>query len=232
MENLVWYSPPAFEEAGYKVPHTWDGLLDLSHQMVADGQTPWCVKMPSIWLESLVLQVGGPDVYDRWTSHGIPFNDPTVRRAAAMFEDFVSTPGFISGGPDHGFRYNVVTSMLDRPPACWMFAEHNLNLNYLPAGARPGENIDYFPLPPLEEGAQPPLLLGGLMAAARSDRPEVREFMRQIVERRADGTRWGEKGAADPTGNFIPARPDLGVLECTDPANERGRRQCRADPPL
>ena len=37
IKSLVWYSPPAFEAAGYEVPTTWDELLALCDQIVDDG---------------------------------------------------------------------------------------------------------------------------------------------------------------------------------------------------
>ena len=37
----------AFDEAGYKVPTTWDEMLALSDQIVKDGDTPWCIGIES-----------------------------------------------------------------------------------------------------------------------------------------------------------------------------------------
>ena len=68
------------------------GFLFIQH---ADGTTPWCVGFESgpgtgwpgtDWIEDLVLRMWGPDVYDQWTSHKIPFNDERIVAA------FLDTP--------------------------------------------------------------------------------------------------------------------------------------------
>src|SRR5918994_7274362 len=43
LKSMIWYSKPAFDEAGYEIPETWEDLLALSDQIVADGGVPWCV---------------------------------------------------------------------------------------------------------------------------------------------------------------------------------------------
>ena len=40
VKSLVWYSPDAFDEAGYDIPATMEELIALSEQIVADGGTP------------------------------------------------------------------------------------------------------------------------------------------------------------------------------------------------
>src|SRR5690606_1831578 len=45
LKSLVWYVPENFEEAGYEVPTTWEDMMKLSDQIVADGGTPWCIGL-------------------------------------------------------------------------------------------------------------------------------------------------------------------------------------------
>ena len=47
VKSLVWYVPENFEDAGYDVPETMEDLLALSEQIVADGETPWCIGLGS-----------------------------------------------------------------------------------------------------------------------------------------------------------------------------------------
>ena len=62
--------------------------------MVKDGTAPWCVGFESgtatgwpatDWMEDIMLRTAGPDVYDQWWKHEIPFNDPAVKHAAEIF---------------------------------------------------------------------------------------------------------------------------------------------------
>ena len=107
VKGLVWYPVPEFEEAGYTVPRTWDELLALSRQMVADGRHPWCLGIESgpasgwpatDWIEALVLRLGGVELYDQWVAHEIPFDHPVVRQATSMFGEIAFGPGFVNGG--------------------------------------------------------------------------------------------------------------------------------------
>jgi ABC-type glycerol-3-phosphate transport system substrate-binding protein len=218
--DLVWYSPPAFEKAGYEIPRTWDQLLELTRTMRADGGPPWCGFTDQhfewramTWLDALVLRVG-PDLYERWAAHRVPFDDPAVRHAGAMFDELVAA----DLGPDPFPRpvetANALVPMFGDPPGCWMYFGPDLSADALPADARLGENLDYFILPPVDNGAAPPVLLGGEVASARTDRPEVRELMRHIVDQRGG---WGTAGGAATRGSFIPWRAELEGTACSDP---------------
>src|SRR5438093_32733 len=72
LKSMIWYPKDDFDKAGYKVPTTWDELMALSDQIVADGSTPWCVGFQSEgstgwpatdWLEVIMLRTGGPEPY-------------------------------------------------------------------------------------------------------------------------------------------------------------------------
>ena len=65
LKSMIWYPKTAFDAAGYKVPTTWDELVALSDQIVADGSTPWCVGFGSEgstgwpatdWMEDIMLR--------------------------------------------------------------------------------------------------------------------------------------------------------------------------------
>ena len=107
LKSLVWYSPATFEANGYEIPETWDELMALQETMKADDLAPWCIGIESgeatgwtltDWMEDLMLRVHGPDVYDQWVSHEIPFNDPKVKEVAQMVEDIWFTDGNVLNG--------------------------------------------------------------------------------------------------------------------------------------
>ena len=47
LKSLVWYLPEQFEDNGYEIPQSMEELIALSDQMVADGNTPWCIGVES-----------------------------------------------------------------------------------------------------------------------------------------------------------------------------------------
>ena len=96
VKSVIWYSPKTFKAKGYAIPKTWDELVTLQNKMKADGIAPWCVGIESgdatgwtltDWMEDIMLHLHGPEVYDDWVAHDIPFNDPKVQQAAKMVED-------------------------------------------------------------------------------------------------------------------------------------------------
>jgi len=107
VKSLVWYSPSAFEANGYQVPTTHDELMTLSDQMVEDGNTPWCIGIGSDaatgwpftdWIEDYMLRIHGPEVYDQWVNHEIPFDDPQVIEVGNFVMDIWSKDDYVFGG--------------------------------------------------------------------------------------------------------------------------------------
>ena len=91
---------------GYKVPTTLDELKALSDQIVKDGGTPWCAGIESgvatgwpitDWFEDFMLRLNGPDVYDQWVNHEIPFNDPKVKAVADAVGAYLKNPDYMGG---------------------------------------------------------------------------------------------------------------------------------------
>ena len=50
------------------------------------------------WIEDDLLAQAGPDDYDKWVNHEIPFNDPAVKKAAQEFAKLVLADGNVLGG--------------------------------------------------------------------------------------------------------------------------------------
>ena len=108
VKSLVWYSPSMFAENGWEVPTTLDELKALTQQIADEGKIkPWCVGISSgqatgwpltDWTEDFVLRTAGPDVYDQWVAHEIPFNDPQIATALDAVGSYVKDPKFVNGG--------------------------------------------------------------------------------------------------------------------------------------
>jgi alpha-glucoside transport system substrate-binding protein len=209
--GLVFYPKRAFDAAGYTVPSTWDELIALSNQIVADGQNPWCFNWEggfasgfpgSDFLDSLVLRVAGTEVYDGWASGEIPFDDPRIVEAAQLGNELLFTPGFVAGGSESISSspwQNPTLRMLDENPLpeqigppCWLGHQSAQLVDILglpedPRSGQLGEDIDYFMLPPLVEGDPAHISSGVIRATTLTDRPEVRALMAYIAS-----PRWGE----------------------------------------
>ena len=107
VKSLVWYSPTAFENNDYEVPADHEEFMALADQMVEDGNTPFCIGIGSDaatgwpftdWVEDYMLRLKGPEVYDQWVNHEIPFDDPDVVEVGEFVMDIWEKEGYVFGG--------------------------------------------------------------------------------------------------------------------------------------
>jgi alpha-glucoside transport system substrate-binding protein len=209
VKSLVWYPKEAFEFGGYEIPKTWDELLALSQQMVDDGVTPWCVGIESgagtgwpatDWMEDIMLRTAGPDVYDQWVSHDIPFSDPAVKNAAEIMMNIWGNPDFVLGGTTGIITTNFGDSpkpMFDPLPACMMHRQGNFITGFFPEDVQADleSQVGVFGLPPIDPQWGTPVLGGGDQFIMFNDRPEVRQFMEFLTSWKA-GEAWAKAGGA------------------------------------
>ncbi len=190
-KSLVWYSIPAFEAAGYTIPTTWDELIALSDQIVADGSSPWCVGIESgaatgwpatDWMEEVMLRTTSLENYDAWSfpadaSTRLPFTDPTVVNAAETLASIWFTENYVNGGREAiaGTSFgDAPTAMFDEVPGCYMHKQGNFITSFFPVGLVAGTDYGVFYLPPIDEAYGRPFLVAGDIYAMFNDRPEVR----------------------------------------------------------
>lgn len=234
LKGLVYYPAAEFAKAGYQVPATWDELIALSDQIVADGRTPWCFGFESApasgWpgtdlIESLALNVGGLEAYDEWTSGEIGFTSPAVMKAAQLADELISTPGYVKGG-----RATISTetwnsglaSMLNRDsvtgaaePKCWLYIQADFLLNFVPAGNQVGTDLDFFVLPPVDADQPNTALSTAAFSSALVDRPEVRAFMQFMAS-----PDWGARWAGEASNVFVSANTRFDVGNYGDPTTD------------
>ncbi|WP_018689504.1 ABC transporter substrate-binding protein [Ahrensia kielensis] len=159
VKSLVWYSPENFEDAGYEIPETMEELKALSDQIVADGGTPWCIGLGSggatgwpatDWVEDMMLRTQAPDVYDKWVSNEIKFDDPAVVAAIEEFGAFARNDEYVTGGSgavaSTDFR-DSPKGMFSSPPQCYMHRQASFIPAFFPEGTEVGEDADFFYFP-------------------------------------------------------------------------------------
>ncbi len=199
-KSAVWYNVHAFEANSYTPPTTWDELLALSDQIVADGGTPWCIGLGSEaatgwpatdWMEDIVLRQAGTDVYDQWVTNEVKFDSPEIIAAAETFGEVLFGEGYVLGGagqtPSIDFRDAPDPMFSDREkPNCYMHRQATFITNFFdanpeafPDGLTPITDYNFFPFPSIDgtEGA----LFAGEMAAVLNNRPEVLDFLQRFV---------------------------------------------------
>jgi alpha-glucoside transport system substrate-binding protein len=215
VKGLVYYSPTKFAAAGYQVPASWNQLVALSERIVADGRTPWCwgfsSREASGWpgtdiVETLLIRDAGPDTYDDWIGHDIPFDAPAVQAAAAKAALLMLPDGYARGGAEAISRFEShegVFPLMREDPECYLMHGGDFLLDLRGAQTEVGVDIDAFPFPPTFEGGPIAATGGGSLMSVHVDRPEVRVFVTHAASRV-----WGEHWAAYSGSSFIS--PNIG----------------------
>lgn len=186
-KSAIWYNTKAFEAAGYEIPETWEDLIALSDQIVADGKAPWCVGTGSEantgwpatdWMEDIVLRSQGTEVYDGWVDGSVDFASPEIKDAAERFGEILFTDGYVFGGAENvsstDFR-DAPDPMFEDDPPCYMHRQATFIVAFFPEGLTPVEDYNFFPFPTID-GNNGVLMAGGL-AAVFKNRPEIKEFL-------------------------------------------------------
>jgi alpha-glucoside transport system substrate-binding protein len=193
LKSLVWYQPARFEEAGYEVPETFEEFTALVDEMAAaDGPKPLCVGVESgqatgwtftDWVEDMVLRQHGPDVYDQWVSHEIPFNDEQIVESMQTVLDLWSDENvFASGGniAATAFQDNG-QPLVDGE--CYMHRQASFYSAFIPEGTPfadgSDEAVDVFYFPDIN--GDKPVLGAGVLAAAFNDEPATMALLKYLT---------------------------------------------------
>lgn len=192
-KGWVWYNKPEFEGAGYEVPTTWTELEALEEQMVADGNTPWCISMESgaatgwvgtDWLENIMLRTQPVETYDAWVSAELPFSSEEVTNAWEIMDSIWMNEDYVYGGPAYiattDFKLSPPEMFAD-PPNCWLHMQGSFVTGFFPEDVQADldNQVGVFAMPPIDESLPSTLEVGGDMYVvfAKNDRPEVRKFV-------------------------------------------------------
>jgi alpha-glucoside transport system substrate-binding protein len=230
LKSMVWYPVDDFEAQGYEVPETFDDLIALSDQMVADGNTPWCVGFESggatgwpatDWMEDIMLRTAGPETYDQWVSHEIPFNDEAVANAGEVFGQVMFGDGYVLGGaentPSVAFG-DAPLPMFDDPPGCWLHRQASFINASFPEDSEAGVDYDWFAFPPIDQEGT--LFAGELtVVGANGNRPEVVDFLNRFIAENVQCDMGGVQASSRISPN-VNVGPDCYANEILADASE------------
>jgi alpha-glucoside transport system substrate-binding protein len=236
VKSIVWYPVQAFADAGYAVPTSWEELVALSDQIVADGSNPWCISIQheaaaasgwvaTDWMEDILLRTAPLEIYSQWYNHEIPFNHPEVLEAAEYMSQIWFTPDYAYGGNvymNQTFIGETQDPMFaDGGPDCWMQKQAAWITGFWGANRdfpddptlwpnQPGENVAFFYFPPIEEEFGSPVLGGAdmwvMFNESATGRSDDRPEVRALLEWLA--TPEGAEGWIE-RGGFLGANKNI-----------------------
>lgn len=228
LKSLVWYSPKYFKQYGYTVPTTWDAMLALSDKMAADGHKPWCAGIESgtatgwpatDWMEEVMLRMYGPDVYDQWVSHKIPFNDQKVQDVLAAVGKILKNPKYVNAGI--GDVRSIATTAFQKgglpieKGKCMLHQQASFYAANWDKGYKVSPDGDLFAFyePTMNDKFGKPIEGGGEFVAAFADRPEVEALQLYL----ASGE-WATSRAKVASG-WVSANQKVDKTAFTDPVD-------------
>ncbi len=190
VKSLVWYVPENFEDAGYDIPTSMEELKALTDQIVADGETPWCIGLGSggatgwpatDWVEDMMLRTQSPADYDAWVSNDMPFTDPKVVGAIEEFGAFARNDDYVAGGAgavaSTDFR-DSPKGLFASPPQCYMHRQASFIPAFFPEGTDVGLDADFFYFPAYaEKDLGAPVLGAGTLWAITNENDAAHDLI-------------------------------------------------------
>jgi alpha-glucoside transport system substrate-binding protein len=216
----VWYNPKAFAAADYRVPSTWDEMIELADTMVADGRTPFSVVAPKVpggggwaltdWISQIVLNNCGPDLYDQWVAGQIPWTDACVKQSFDLFDTIVQTPGYVLGGSEGILGSSDAEGsypMYSDPPTAYMyylasFAQAFIASRY--PQLAPGDDYDFFRFPTINPEDAGSITIGADVVVMLNDTPAARSFMTYLAGAESQQA-WVELGGFTSVNRSVAA---------------------------
>jgi alpha-glucoside transport system substrate-binding protein len=231
VKSFVWYSPKMFKDAGYTIPTTLDELLALSNKMAAAGKAkPWCAGIGSDaatgwpvtdWMEDMMLRLSGPDVYDQWVNHQIPFNSAAPTAALDAVGAYLKNPKFVNGGIGDVKSIASTTFQDGGQPIlqgqCYMHRQASFYAANWPEGTDVSENGAVFAFYfPSKDATSKPVLGGGEFILAFNNKPEVQAFQTFL----SSDTWANAKADATPNGGWVSANKGLDPNKLKSPIDK------------
>ncbi|SCE96030.1 carbohydrate ABC transporter substrate-binding protein, CUT1 family [Micromonospora coriariae] len=228
VKSFVWYSPKLFKEKGWTVPTSWDDMIKLSDTIAASGIKPWCAGIESgdatgwpatDWIEDVVLRTQGPEVYDQWTTHAIPFNDPrivdAVNRAGAILKNEKYMNGGFGGVKSIGTTAFGEAGLPVTTGKCAMHRQASFYANQFPEGTKVAEDGDAFAFyfPAIDPAKGKPVLGAGEFVVAYADRPEVQAVQTYLASSEYVNSR-------AKLGNWVTANNKLDIANVASPIDK------------
>jgi alpha-glucoside transport system substrate-binding protein len=228
VKSFVWYSPKMFKDKGFSVPKSWDEMIALSDKIAAGGVKPWCAGLESgdatgwpatDWMEDVVLRDQGPEVYDQWVKHQIPFNDPKIVSAADRVGSILKNEKYVNGG--YGGVKSIATTAFQEggfpilDGKCAMHRQASFYAAQWAKGTNIAEDGDVFAFyfPPIDVSKGKPVLVAGEFVGAYADRPEVQAFQEFLASAEYANLRV-EKGS------WVSANKGLDVSKVKNPIDK------------
>ena len=206
-KGTIWYSPRQLNAD--QIPTTWKDLITLSNQIASSGKYPWSMGVESgatsgwpaaDWVAEIYLKESGPDLYDQWVSHTIPWTHESVNSAFQMFGQIVHSNHYINGAPQSILTtgYKEASYLpFNTPPDAYLYYLGDFTEGFLLT--KPGSHLqaetdfNFFPFPTITPQFQGGLTVGADLAVALRNTSEVGQLVGYLATAPAQEI-WARQG--------------------------------------
>lgn len=216
-KGIIWYSPKQFQALNLTIPKTWDELIALSNQLASSGKYPWAMGVESSassgwpaadWVDQIYLNLNGPDMYDKWVAHKIPWTDPSIKNAFQMFGQIAHGNHYINGAPQSVLATNFQDASylpFDNPPKAYMYYLGDFTESFITKqfpNLQPGTDFNVFPFPTINQQFAGGITGGADIMAALKDNDGTRQYMQFIASAEAQAI-WPKRGGATSVNKLV-----------------------------
>jgi ABC-type glycerol-3-phosphate transport system substrate-binding protein len=202
-KSVVWYRP---DDSAVQPVETWDELKSLTQELQgAGGQAPWSLGAKDSWtltdwFENIYARTAGPEKYEQLFGGELDFTDQSVKDALTEMTDLLNqetVQGGIDGALGTAF-VDGIGKVFSANPTAHLYMEGGfvggIALADVNPNLKPGETIDFFPFPTIDEAQGSPLVGGGDITAAFVNNEDVAKLIEYLASPEA-GRVWVSSGA-------------------------------------
>jgi alpha-glucoside transport system substrate-binding protein len=216
-KGTIWYNPAEFQAIGGTIPQTWNDLISLSDKIANSGKYPWALGVESAatsgwpaadWIDQIYLGLNGPDMYEKWIAHQIPWTDTSIKEAFQMFSQIVNGKHYINGAPQSilATHFQDATFLpYTSPPQAYMCYLGDFAAGFITAqykNIQPGTGFNFFPFPTLNTKYKDAVTGGADIIAALKDNDGTRQFMQFLSTAEAQSI-WVKRGGATSANKTV-----------------------------
>lgn len=217
-KGTIWYSPKQFQSENLTIPKTWDDLISLSNSLAGSGKYPWAMGVESgassgwpaaDWVDQIYLSLNGPDMYDKWVAHKIPWTDSSIKNAFQMFGQIVHGNHYINGAPQSVLATNFQDASylpFGNPAKAYMYYLGDFTEGFITkqfSGIQAGTDFGFFNFPTLTQQYAGAVTGGADIMAAFKDNDGTRQYMQFISSTEAQSI-WPQRGGATSVNKSVP----------------------------
>lgn len=217
-KGTIWYNPAQFSSNSYSTPSAFSDLINLSNTIAGSGKYPWSMGVNSgsasgwpaaDWIDEIYLLANGPDMYDKWVAHSIPWTDGSVKSAFQMFGQIAGGNHYINGAPQSilatGFT-DATYAPYKNPPDAYMnylgdFAATFIKKQF--PSLQAGSGYNFFPFPTINSTYSGAVTGGADLVTLYTDNDAAKKLVKYLAT--ADAQKiWAGRGGFISVNKSVP----------------------------